>query len=63
MKKYIILLLVIVFPVCGWACDGINYGSVSMTNLPEKFSSMRGAIRRGPFYMTPEKLRARRQHY
>ena len=47
MKKYIVLLLVIVFPVCGWACDGINYGSVSMTNLPEKILVNAGSYSAG----------------
>lgn len=47
MKKYILLLLVIVFPVYGWACDGINYGSVSMTNLPEKILVNAGSYSAG----------------
>lgn len=51
MKKYIVLLLVIVFPVCGWACDGINYGSVSMTNLPEKNSRQCGELFGGDHFI------------
>lgn len=35
MRKYILILLVLL-PVYSWACDGVNYGDVSMTNLPEK---------------------------
>lgn len=35
MNKYLLMLLLI-FPVLSWACEGVNYGDVSMTNLPEK---------------------------
>ena len=47
MKKYILLLLVVIFPGYSWACDGINYGSVSMTNLPEKILVNAGSYSAG----------------
>lgn len=34
MSKYILMLLLI-FPAYSWACEGVNFGDVSMTNLPE----------------------------
>ena len=47
MKKYISLVLFVFFPVYSWACDGINYGSVSMTNLPEKILVNAGSYTSG----------------
>lgn len=42
MSKYILMLLLI-FPVLSWACEGVNSGDVSMTNLPEKILLSAGA--------------------
>ncbi len=48
MKKLILLLILALCPVYGWAaCTGTNYGDVSMTNLPEKILVNAGSYTAG----------------
>lgn len=48
MKKYILLLLILVFPVYGWSCSaGTNYGDVTMANLPEQILINAGSYSAG----------------
>ncbi|MDM7027834.1 type 1 fimbrial protein [Klebsiella michiganensis] len=48
MKKYILLLLVCLFPIYGWSCaSGTNYGDVSMANFPEQILINAGSYSAG----------------
>ncbi|HEM8661897.1 type 1 fimbrial protein [Klebsiella aerogenes] len=46
MRKYILMLLVLL-PFYSWACQGMNYGDVSMTNLSEKILVNAGSYSTG----------------
>ncbi|QRF12306.1 type 1 fimbrial protein [Klebsiella africana] len=48
MKKLILLFMMILVPSYSWAiCGGVNYGDVSMTNLPEKILVNAGSYTAG----------------
>lgn len=48
MKKYILLLLALSFPIYGWSCTaGTNYGDVTMANLPEQILINAGSYSAG----------------